>query len=33
VRRPGHEPVYANSIMVRRLERIILDADPADERN
>lgn len=28
-RRPGHEPVYANSIMVRRLEHLALDADPA----
>jgi cytochrome P450 len=28
-RRPGHEPVYANSIMVRRLEHLALDAAPA----
>ena len=27
--RPGHEPAYANSIMVRRLERLPLDAEPA----
>ena len=27
--RPGHEPVYANSIMVRRLEHLPLDAEPA----
>ena len=29
VRRPGAEPVYANSIMVRRLEHLPLDAQPA----
>jgi cytochrome P450 family 144 len=29
VPRPGHEPVYANSIMVRRLEHLPLDAEPA----
>jgi len=29
VRRPGAEPVYANSIMVRRLEHLQLDAQPA----
>jgi hypothetical protein len=28
-RRPGTEPVYANSIMVRRLEHLALDARPA----
>lgn len=28
-RRPGAEPVYANTIMVRRLEHLLLDAEPA----
>jgi len=28
-RRPGADPVYANSIMVRRLEHLPLDAQPA----
>jgi cytochrome P450 len=28
-RRPGTEPVWANSIMVRRLEHLVLDAQPA----
>ena len=27
--RPGHKPVHANSIMVRRLEHLLLDAKPA----
>jgi cytochrome P450 len=31
-RRPGAEPVYANSIMVRRLEHLPLDARPAAGR-
>jgi cytochrome P450 len=26
---PGHEPVYASSIMARRLEHLLLDAEPA----
>lgn len=30
-RRPGHEPVYANSIMSRRLEHLFIDAE-ADAR-
>ena len=29
----GQEPVYANSIMVRRLEHLALDADPAARRD
>jgi len=29
---PGREPVYANSIMVRRLERLPLEATPAGSR-
>jgi len=28
-RKAGHEPTYANSIMVRRLERLLLVAEPA----
>lgn len=27
--KPGHAPVYANSVMVRRLEHLLLDAEPA----
>ena len=30
-RKPGHEPTYANSIMVRRLVRLPLVAEPRDE--